>query len=557
VISATGVWSAVAFLLCAMSAGAAPPVLDSFFPPGAERGTTVEVSASGKFEKWPVKVWTDSAGLRFESLEKNGKLTAHVAADTPPGPHLVRVYTADGASALRCFVVGDQLEMPEAEPNDELAKGQVVKDLPVTINGQLAKNGDVDCYAVQLSAGQCLVASVQGRRIGSPIDPMLHLLAEDGTQVAFVHDGLGLDPLLVYRAQRSGRFTIRVSAFAFPPAAEVKFAGGKDAVYRLSLTTGPYVRAVSPSGVTRGQKASLRPIGWNLNSTAIEVDATKVAADVDHVFVPVPGGEGRMRIEVGDGAEFDEPANPQQPLSKLTPPVNVTGTIAAPAEEDRIQFMAKKGERLEFLVRTVSVGSALDAVVRIQDGAGKTLATGDGGTAGDAKLAWSAPNEGVYRATIADLFHNGGPEYRYRLEIKRPVAELRATVENDAYALAPGKGVTMKVSIARKNDYAVPLVAVVTGLPAGVTATSAEIGPKAGGDVSLVLSAAADAKPASGPIHVMLLGTDVARPGAMAATVDLRKDVDKPGGQALIDRTAEVWLTVSPTAEAGPAKAKE
>jgi hypothetical protein len=41
-----------------------------------------------------------------------------------------------------------------------------------------------------------------------------------------------------------------------------------------------------------------------------------------------------------------------------------------------------------------------------------------------------------------------------------------------------------------------------------------------------------------------------------AATVDLRKDVDKPGGQAFIDRTTEVWLTVSPIAEAGPAKAK-
>jgi hypothetical protein len=223
---------AAAFLLCATSARAVPPVVDSIFPAGGQRGATVAIAASGKLEVWPVKIWTDSPGLRFEAGEKSGTLTAHVAADAPLGPHLIRFYTADGASALRCFMVGDQSEVAEAEPNDESAKAQAVKELPVTINGQLERSGDVDCYAVQLQAGQCLVASVQGRRLGSAIDPMLHLVSEDGTQLAFVHDGLGLDPLLVYRAEKTGRFIVRVSAFAYPPAAEVKLAGGKDAVYQ-------------------------------------------------------------------------------------------------------------------------------------------------------------------------------------------------------------------------------------------------------------------------------------------------------------------------------------
>jgi hypothetical protein len=452
-------------------------------------------------------------------------------------------------------MVGDQTEIAEAEPNDELAKAQAVKELPVTINGQLEKSGDVDCYAVQLQAGQCLVASVQGRRLGSPIDPMLHLIGEDGTQLAFVHDGLGLDPLLVYRADKAGRYVVRVSAFAFPPAAEVKLAGGKDAVYRLSLTTGPFIKATSPSGITRGHKATLRPIGWNLQSDRIDVDATAVSAGVDHLFIPVPGGETRLRIEVGEGAEVVESAD--QPPPTLTPPVNVSGAIASAGEEDHFQFTAKKGERLDFLVRAATSGSPLDAVLRIDDSAGKSLATGDGGTAGDAKLAWTAPQEGVYRATIADLYHNGGAEYLYRLEIKRPTPEVRSTVENDAYALVPGKSVSIKVSVARKNDHAGALVAVVTGLPPGVTATSAELPAKGGGDVSLVLTAAADAKPASGPFRVLLLGTDASHPEVVAATLDLRKDVDKPGGQAFIDQAAEVWLTLSPTAEAGAAKKPE
>jgi hypothetical protein len=208
-------------------------------------------------------------------------------------------------------------------------------------------------------------------------------------------------------------------------------------------------------------------------------------------------------------------------------------------------------------VRAATSGSPLDAVLRIDDSGGKLLASGDGGTAGDAKLAWTAPQDGVYRATIADLFHNGGAEYLYRLEIKRPTPEVRATVENDAYALLPGKSVSIKVSVARRNDHAGALVAVVTGLPPGVSATSAELSAKGGGDVALVLSAAADAKPASGLFRVLLLGTDASHLEVTAATLDLRKDVDKPGGQAFIDRAAEVWLTLSPTAEADAAKKLE
>jgi hypothetical protein len=47
----------------------------------------------------------------------------------------------------------------------------------------------------------------------------------------------------------------------------------------------------------------------------------------------------------------------------------------------------------------------------------------------------------------------------------------------------------------------------------------------------------------------MLLGTDPARPQALSATADLRKEIDKPGGQAFIDHTPDLWLTLSPTAE--------
>jgi hypothetical protein len=549
---ARGVFALASLLLSLNASAAAPPTLDSLFPAGARRGTTVPLTASGKFETWPVKVWTDFPGLKIEAADKSPKLTAHVAPDTPPGPHLVRVYTADGASALHCFIVGDQDERPEAEPNDQPANAQPIKKLPLTINGRLEKSGDVDCYTVELAAGQTLVAALQGRRIGSPIDPMLHLLDASGTQVAFAHDGLGLDPLLVYRAPEAGKFTLNVSAFAFPPAADVRFTGNKDAVYRLNLTTGPYVRAASPSGITRGKRVSLRPLGWNLDSNPILADATNLPSNADHLLLPVPGGDGPLRVEVTDAADIEEPSSSSS-RPPLTPPVNVTGVIAAPGEEDHFQFAAKKGQRLEFLLHAATQGSPLDALLRIRDDAGKLMDENNGGAGADPRINWNPPRDGLYNLTLHDIFHKGGPTYRYRLEIRPPRPEIQATVMDDPYALVPGKTVTVKINVSRKNDHNTPMVAVATGLPPGVTATSADV-PRGGGEVSLTLSATKDAKPASQPTRILLLSTEVAHPELLPATIDLHKDADKPAGQSYIDRSPEVWLTLSPPADATPPK---
>jgi len=531
-------------------AAAAPPVLDSLYPGGGARGgAAVKVTANGKFDAWPVKVWADAPGLVFAAGEKSGELTATIGKDVAPGPHLVRVFTADGASALRCFFVGDlPLETAEIEPNDEAAKAQDLKALPATVNGRLDKGGDVDSFAVNLAAGQTLVASAQGRRLGSPIDPMLHLLGPDGTQVAFAHDGLGLDPLLIFTVEKAGRYVVRISAFAFPPAADVRLTGGKDAVYRLNLTTGPFVRSATPSGVTRGRRATLRLVGWNIKDTVAEVDATAVGRGVDHLDVPVAGGETRLRVEVGDGAESAEVKD-----AAVAPPVAFTGVIAAVGEEDDYSIRATKGQELQLALRAAGLKSPLSGLLRIMDGGGKVLASDDGGAAGDPRIAWNPPADGVYRFVVSDLFHNGGPDFSYRLEVRRAMPELRATLEDDVIALQPGKTATVKVRIARTGGYANPLVAVATGLPPGVTATAGEIGSKAA-EGTITLTAVADAKPSSGPIRFLVLSTDPAHPDAVDATIDLKKEADKPGGQGFIERSRDAWLTLSATATTGPVK---
>jgi hypothetical protein len=532
----------IAAFVVASSLQAAPPVLDYIYPAGGQRGTNVELEAAGKFDPWPVFAWTDSPAIHVESGNALGKLVARIDKDAPVGVHLLRLFNVQGASALRCFVVGDQDEMREVEPNDELSNAQTVYKLPVTINGRLGKPGDIDRYAVTLQAGERLIASVQGRRLGSPMDPMLHLEDPRGIELAFAHDGLGLDPLLVYCATHSGTYIVRVSAFAFPPAADVKLTGGPADVYRLNLTIGPFVRGAIPSGVAHGSHASVRLFGWNLDNRNDHIDIGPIEPDAaeDHFFIPVSNGDNRLRIETGDVQEWT-PEQLEAQGKAPAPPIAITGTLKRSNQRDAFTFVFKKNDRFHIAARPAALATALVPTVRVEDSDGKTIARSDEASLSvEAKLDWTAPADATYRVVIADLYRKGAVDYLYRLQIDHPVPRVRSSVDGHEYRVAPGKTVAIKLSVTRDDGYTLPLIAGVTGLPPGVTAIAAKI-PQKTGDVVVTLTATSAAKVFSGPIH-FFVATEGAPGHNIIATHNLRQDKDGP--QELIDYTNSIWLTV-------------
>jgi hypothetical protein len=522
----------------------AAPAVEFFFPAGGQQGTTVTVTAGGKFDVWPALAWTDSPGLTVKAGEAKGTLVFEIGKDVPPGPHLVRVFDPTGPAAPRVFTVGAVRELAEAEPNDEVAKAQGAPGLPLVVNGRLEKTGDVDSYAVKLEAGQTLTAAVEGRRAGAPMDPLLHLFDGAGNQVAFAHDGLGLDPILVYRAERADTFVVRVCAFAHPPAADIKLVGGPPGVYRLSLAVGAPVRYAFPAGVRRGTKSRVQLFPWGAAADAVpatvEVDATGAGPGEQSL----PAGDA-TRVELGDGPELAEPEWKSAGSAAVAAPAAVTGRVEQDGEEDGYLFTAKKDQRLALAVRAAATASPLDAVLRLEDAAGKPLAEDDDrGGGSDAQLEWTAPSDGTYRAVVGDRYRAGGAEYVYRLTIRpAEIVGVSATLDGDEYRVEPGKSAAVKVTVARGSGSAGGLVAVATGLPPGVSSTAAEV-PEKGGEVILTLTAAADAKPAAGPMRVVLLSTDVPRPAAWVAGCNLRKDA----GQELVARTESPWLTVPPAA---------
>ena len=54
------------FTLLTASSFAADPVLNHLSPVAGQQGTTVSVTASGKFDPWPAQVWVDTPGVIFK-----------------------------------------------------------------------------------------------------------------------------------------------------------------------------------------------------------------------------------------------------------------------------------------------------------------------------------------------------------------------------------------------------------------------------------------------------------------------------------------------------------
>ncbi|MEL0118873.1 MAG: PPC domain-containing protein, partial [Opitutae bacterium] len=207
-------------------------------PPGGQTGTTIEVLATGKHEDWPPDFWVSRKGLTIEALEKSGQLKITIAKDAQPGPVLVRLLGQKGISIAHTFVISQQEETLESEPNNHLAEAQKIEKIPALINGRLQKKGDTDFFQFHLKKGETLSAKLDGYSLYSPIDAFLHILDYRGYELAIASDTHNLDPHLVYTARQNGMHTLQVLAVTSKASTSIQYAGDENSVYRLKLSLG-------------------------------------------------------------------------------------------------------------------------------------------------------------------------------------------------------------------------------------------------------------------------------------------------------------------------------
>jgi len=518
---------------------AAPPKVDFLFPAGAARGSTAVITAGGAFEKWPVQAWCDRPGITVTAAPEKGKLSVAVPADATPGVCWIRLYDAEGASTLRPFIVGILPEVIEVEPNDDFAKPQAIDVANVTVNGQLEKSQDVDCFAVSLKQGQTFVASIEAHRtLGSPMDGILQIVSRDGFVLEMNEDDHGLDPQIVYPVPADGTYLVRVMAFPAEPAANTALASGANLVYRLTLTTGGFIDHVWPLTASPTGPPEAQVFGWNIPAGAQRLPlAVSPGSSFATVFSPQMANSVVVPVERHAVATEKEASGAHEPQD-VTAPVTVTGRISEPKESDAYRATLKKGEILNLRVEARNLGSPLDPVLTVADAGGKTLQrVDDTPTSRDAELTFTAPADGQYRITVADLNRRGGWRFVYHLSVAHPQPEFKASVAADAFTVTVGKPLEIPVTIDRLAGFAEEIEFTLPGLPAGVTAAAVKSLPQ--GDsakiVKLVLTAAQG--PVSGAFSIV---------GKSTGDLKLSRQGKAPvtGTTA---RTSDLWLTVITT----------
>lgn len=521
-------WLALLVALApAMPAGAAPPVADGLFPAGGQRGTTVEVAALGSVTPWPPQVWTDAPGLAVKPAKEAGKLLVTIAPDVAPGVYFMRLHNAEGASVARPFVVGTLPEVVEKEPNDDALKPHMLDSSRVVVNGRLDKAGDVDVFAVKLKKGETLVASLDANRtLRSPMDGVLQVLSADGFVRAQNDDWHGLDPQIAFTATKDGAYLIRLFAFPLVPDSSIRFAGGDKFIYRLTLTTGPFVEHSFPLAVPHDAPSKVELVGWNL-SDELKSFAVAPRAGTERLTLFHPSLANPFRLRQSPHPVATRTTREPMPLAL---PSVVSGRFDKPGERDVYTFDAKKGQRLAFRVEARSLGFLLDPVLRLSDSQGKQLAEAKAAALdADPSLDFTTTADGKVSLEVRDLHDGAGLRHAYLLHAGFAAPDYDLKLASDRFVLSPGKPLDIPVALEARGGFKSDMDLRVEGLPPGVTASTVA-GPK-----SLTLKLAGESPPWSGPIRVVGVpkAKDAPQRPARATVADLAST------------TESLWLTVA------------
>lgn len=561
----TAAYLAVLTLVAISGTGiAASPTLDALHPPGMRVGTAAQITAVGKLDPWPLEIRCSNPHLSFKAdPKKKGSYTVTAAKEAQVGPCLVHLYNKEGSSGSAIFTLGtlpeiaEQLDKKGKESNNSNSTAQAIKKLPITLNGRLDKSEDVDIYRMTLKKGQTFIASAEAYGLKSPIDPYLHLYDPDGTLIKLGNDnGTNLDPLLIHKVLRDGSYTLAIMGYIHPPGSDIRFTGKANAVYRLTLTTGPWLSHALPLSVKESGNTALKLFGYNLpdNKAHLPLNFTNQNTHAETAVIRHPAFPNQLSLAVTSSAPTSLSKD-----SEIKIPAAATGQLSKSAETDRITITAKKGQKLDIRVSSRRFGFPLDPVLIIQDAKGKELKRVDDGnvkTDRDAKVVWAAPADGKYTLLISDLFRKGGPLYHYLLTVSEAQPTFSATADKTSYTVDSGKTADVKIKITRLNGHKVPLKIETKNLPPGITIVPPKEIPNKTADITIKIKAGETAAAANQTIRLVLKETSGDSPKSQTVQFSFLPII--PGGPYLLNQANGIWLTVKakPKTKKPDAKAK-
>lgn len=556
--------------------GLAQPRLFRVMPTGAKQGSTLELVCSGQDLSEAQGLQFSIPGVQVEVIasppppppdpKQRGrgrgnrpprppsKFKVTLPANTPLGIHDVRVITKRGISNPRAFVVGDQNEIGEKEPNNDVKQAQRI-DLNTVISGDVANPTDVDYFVFAGKKGQRIIASCLATSIDSRLTPGLELFDAAGKKLASNRGYQQTDALVDITLPADGDYHLRLFQFTY-------LQGGPDYFYRLTVSTAPWIDAVFPPVVVPGQQAQVTIYGANLpggqldpeakvgdrvlEKAVVTIGVPKDAALLDRLtcgrHLPalmsgLDGFEYRMKNDAGS-------SNPclltfargpvvlatgknltKETVQPLTLPCETAGWLDRSRGQAWFEFTAQKGETFDIEILGDRLGSTVDLAFTLYANGKQVVEQDDDPellsntqfytrTTDPQRYRLSVPATGKYQLVVRNLDRSSqlGPRNQYVLRIAPPKPDFRMVVmpfssyAPDCHILPKGGQQAYTVYVWRQGGFDGDIALSAEGLPAGITCKPQIVGT-ASKRGTLVLSAAPDAEAWTGEIHVKATAT--------------------------------------------------
>jgi hypothetical protein len=503
--------------------------LDTIFPPGGQRGTSVKVEFKGLNSGFtgPRDIIIDGPpGITVTDLNLVNGSTVHatlnIAADAPLGRRWLRVLNErSGLTNVAHFVVSNLLERSEVEPNNDTAKAEVVP-LPLVVNGRINPAADLDVFRFSGKQGQKLVAAVaahaldihgQYRNYGIA-DFSLELFDAAGRTLATAEDTIGFDPVIYHVLPADGDYFVRVQL--------LNFQGFAEAVYRLTLGEVPYVTGVFPPGYRRGTPTEVQLLGFNIPDRTTRILAPSPGSALDaspagpgvsdsnrkprwnglegetwnpaytlrHMALDAAGSSGLdVPLVVGDLPESIEiePNDETRQAASFSIPGTVNARFDKPNDADwySVRLEALQKIQLEVVAQRY-LRSPVDTLLQVYDAKGQLVVENDDEQfdpnyeqfhdfkTTDSKLSFTAPAAGEYFVKVTEQSGASGPRAVYRLTIQPELGDFRLTHFPDAVPIwGPGSTACVLVRTDRFAGFKEEVELKVEGLPAGWSTSSA------------------------------------------------------------------------------------
>jgi hypothetical protein len=442
---------------------AASPTIGNLSVRGLQSGatTTLTITGTNLLPEPRILLGAPIARQEVKPGAKPNQVQIDVTLDAQVTPGIYQFWLATAAGVSAPTAVGID-HLPEIPFASEIAT------LPVAMTGAVQGNAVLRANFTG-HAKQRMVIEVEGRRLGSNLNPVLRLLDSRNVQLAWAQTAGTIfgDARIVAELPDDGRYTVELN--------DALYRGAAPGFFRLKIGELQFADMVFPLAVQRGHKGQLEFISSSLPVGAkVEADLTSATNDVPAPWPTesVAGSQyfsgARPRIVASEIPEVLEVAS--ESMQQVTAPAAINGRLAIPGEEDRYKLIVTPGSKLRFEVLAQRAGSPVDGVLFIRNAAGAQLATSDDrpGTT-DPGLDFNVPaNVKELVVAVKDLNARGGPDFIYRIAIS-PIggADYSLSVLNDRIEL-PASGNSVIRVRADRAGFQGPIQISIPHLPPGI-----------------------------------------------------------------------------------------